>query len=77
MNVADLNEKQIQAIRLIDCGAGMRLTHLGNTLVSRQAKSLRALGLICEAPEKWIAYALTPAGKRVLAESLAINPRPA
>jgi hypothetical protein len=71
---SQLNEKQIQALRLIDCGTRMRLTHLGNTLVSRQAKSLRDLGLICAAPERWIAYDLTTAGKRAVAESLAIKP---
>ncbi len=54
----------------------MQLTHLGNTLVSRQAKSLRDLGLIHEAPERWIAYGLTPSGKAALAKSLAENPRP-
>lgn len=71
-----LSEKQDQALRLIDCGTRMRLTHLGNTLVSRQAKSLRELGLIREAPERWISYDLTPAGKSALSASLACNPRP-
>jgi hypothetical protein len=71
-----LTEKQVQAIRLIDCGTRMRLTHLGNTLVSAQAPSLRKLGLICEAPERWVAYDLTAAGRRALAESLATNPYP-
>jgi hypothetical protein len=65
-----LSEKQIQAIRLIDCGTRSRLTPLGNTLVSNQAKSLKSVGLICEAPERWIAYRLTAAGKDVLADGL-------
>lgn len=74
--ITDLNEKQVQALRLIDCGTRSRLTHLGNALVSAQATGLRTLGLIREAPERWIAYDLTPAGRAVLAESLAVNPRP-
>lgn len=61
-----MNEKQLQALRLIDCGTRMRLTHLGNTLVSRQAKALREAGLIREAPESWIAYEPTPAGRAVI-----------
>jgi hypothetical protein len=74
--MANLSEKQTQAIRLIDCGTRSQLTRRGNILVSAQATSLKVLGLIREAPERWIAYDLTPAGKRVLAESLAANPRP-
>jgi hypothetical protein len=71
-----LTAKQEQAIRLIDCGTRARLTHLGNTLVSRQAASLLSAGLIKHAPERWIAYDLTPLGKKALAESLERNPRP-
>ena len=61
------DERRIQALKLIKCGTGMRLTHLGNTLVSHQAPALRRDGLIKEAPERWIAYDLTAAGKAVLA----------
>lgn len=75
-HLADLTEKQVQALRLIDCGTRMRLIELGNVLVSAQAKSLRSIGLIREAPERWIAYELTRDGERVLAESLAANPYP-
>lgn len=64
--MSDLSEKQVQALRLVDCGTRMRLTHHGNTLVSRQAKSLTDAGLIRQAPERWIAYELTEKGRRVL-----------
>lgn len=62
-----ITEKQLQALYLVDCGTGMQLTHYANTLVSRQAKWLLAEGLIAYAPERWIAYQPTDAGKRVIA----------
>ena len=60
------NAKQIQALRLVNCGTMMRLTAHGNALVSHQASSLLAAGLIKYAPERWIAYDLTPAGRAAL-----------
>lgn len=62
-----LTERQLQALRLVNCGSGMGLTHRANTLISRQAKSLLALGLIDYAPERCVAYRLTLAGERALA----------
>lgn len=61
-------EKQLRALALVDCGTHMRLLHAGNVLVSQNAKALLAKGLIREAPERWIAYELTDAGRRVLDE---------
>ncbi len=60
-----LRERQIQALKLVRGMRGANLTHYGNTLVSRQAKSLLAAGLISygEGP---IAYVLTQAGEREL-----------
>lgn len=58
-----LSENQLRALRLVDCGTRMRLTHRGNVVVSQAAPKLRALGLIREAPERWIAYELTETGK--------------
>lgn len=66
-----LTDKQVQALKLTDHGTRMRLTHLGNVLLSRQAKSLRDAGLIKEAPESWIAYELTARGKEALAAARA------
>ena len=66
-----VTERELQALRLIDCGTRMRLTQHGNVLVSRQAKALMSRGLIRQAPESWIAYEPTAAGLRVLAA----NPR--
>lgn len=70
-----LTNQQEQALRLVDCGRRMRLTHLGNSLVSRQAKWLLAANLIREAPARWVAYELTSEGKAALADSLTRNPQ--
>jgi hypothetical protein len=71
----NLNERELQALRMIDNGTRMRLTHHGNVLVSRQAKRLRELGLIRQAPESWIAYEPTSMGKRVLLDNIATDLR--
>ena len=67
-----MNYRELQALRLVNCGTGMGLTAHANALVSRQAAKLLAAGLIRYAPEKWIAYEPTPKGLAVLAA----NPRP-
>jgi hypothetical protein len=60
----NLNAHQLQALRLIENGA--QLTNHGNALVSRQTKSLLELGLIDYTSHRWIAYALTNEGVKVL-----------
>lgn len=66
MTVKEVNEKQIQALNLIRSTRGMNLTHLGNTIVSRQAKSLLDAGLICYGSGR-VAYVLTAKGLETLA----------
>ena len=58
-------ENEIRALRIIgSCGKHTQLTHQANVLVSHEAKSLLAAGLIQYAPEKWVAYKLTSAGRK-------------
>lgn len=64
-----ITPRQLQALRLVDCGTGMRLLDAANVLVSAQARKLQSMGLIRQAPEKWIAYEPTAEGHRVLRES--------
>lgn len=67
MTNTELSDGQLRALRLVDCGTSMRLTHAGNVLVSRHAKKLLSLGLIGYAPERWVAYEPTLAGLGYLA----------
>ncbi len=60
-----LTRQELQALRIID---GRGNTDLAASLVSRQARSLLAQGLIDYAPERDIAYVLTPAGRSAMVD---------
>ena len=71
-----MNEKQLQAMRLVNCGNGGGLTEYANVLVSRQAKTLLSLGWIAYAPERRnVGYKITSLGYRELEKADPEYPR--
>ncbi len=63
-------QRLVQALKLVRGTGGMNLTHLGNTLVSRQARALLRDELITYGSGS-VAYRVTPKGDRFLSEHCA------
>ena len=71
-----MNEKQIQAMRLVNCGNGGGLTEYANVLISRQAKDLLSRGWIAYAPERRnVGYKITLLGYEALEKADPTYPR--
>ena len=71
-----MNEKQIQAMRLGNCGNGGGRTEYANVLISRQAKDLLSRGWIAYAPERRnVGYEITPLGYKAREKADPTYPR--
>ncbi len=65
--MADLSEKQVQALKLVESTRGMNLCHRANVIVSQQQRRLLSAGLIDYASGAQ-AWKITAAGERALAQ---------